>query len=169
MITVTNLGDGTWLFILVWLAWMAKASPRQRWAGALGLVLLLVGDAITHYLLKGFIHRPRPCWVIPEARVLADTTRLSMNSFPSNHSFNSAAVATFVALLMKNRTMTIGLATVVLMVGFSRVYVGVHYPSDVLAGFLLGSAWGWTGVVVVRRLSSHPWVSKRWGSFSRPS
>lgn len=164
MIDVTRLGDMTWLIGLIWLTWMIKATPRQRWAGAIGLAFLLVGDFVTHSILKGTIDRPRPCWALPDARVLADTARLSLNSFPSNHAFNSAAVATFVALLMKNRNVSIFLAVTVLLVGFSRVYVGVHYPSDVLGGFLLGVFWGWAGVVVVRKILSHPWILKRLAS-----
>lgn len=97
-------------------------------------------------LLKAIFQRPRP----EEPLVIE-----SMYSFPSGHAMNSfvffAALTYFIFLQMKNRKrgllFSFLAAVLVLLIGISRVYLGVHYPSDVVAGFLAGLCW--LGIVIL--------------------
>lgn len=78
-------------------------------------------------------------------------------SFPSGHAINTMGVAVFLSLLL-GRTLPLmrwlPLAWA-LLVGFSRIYLGVHFPSDVLAGFILGALWGWMWYHLARKLMNY--------------
>lgn len=114
---------------------------RKRHAAVL-VVVAVGGGMLVSLLAKAGFDRPRPDLVPHAARVYT-------TSFPSAHSMMAAVVyLTLGALLarvqprMRLRLYLIGLAAVLTMaVGFSRVYLGVHWPTDVLAGWALGAAW----------------------------
>jgi undecaprenyl-diphosphatase len=136
------------------------------WAGSAGLVWLAIGVALgalrrrpwivlttgaavlaadlTALAIKGATGRERPFLVFPEPEPLV-TTPLGL-SFPSGHAATSFAAATVLSTLAsrRGRVALYGLAT---LVALSRVYVGVHYPADILAGALLGLA---VGVLAIR-------------------
>lgn len=105
------------------------------------LVAVLIGALVTNDLLKLAFDRPRPDAILQSARVFS-------SDFPSGHAALSAA-AYFSAALLSGSQAT-GVARrfllclagfVVLVIGFSRLYLGLHYPSDVLAGWCVGGAW----------------------------
>jgi len=87
-------------------------------------------------LLKHIIERPRPCQVLPEARLVVSC--LHSFSFPSGHAATSFAAASLIGFYYRNAAVPAFIIAV--LVAFSRVYVGVHYPSDVLGGAVLGGA-----------------------------
>jgi undecaprenyl-diphosphatase len=100
----------------------------------LAVVSVMVADAISSYIIKHVIIRPRPCITLEGVRLLVGCT--DSPSFPSNHAVNATVLATLVTLYMPRLWFpAIALA---ILVGYSRVYVGVHYPLDVLLGGLLG-------------------------------
>jgi undecaprenyl-diphosphatase len=115
------------------------------WAGAAALLALAVAQ-----LIGNVVDRARPYRAMPAAHVL--TSRTSDFSFPSDHSTVAGAVA--VGLLLAGYRIgrpvlgwiTVGLAIVL---AFSRVYVGVHYPGDVSAGLVLGGVVAAAGLPVV--------------------
>jgi membrane-associated phospholipid phosphatase len=122
------------LVAAAWLAW------RGRRADSLLVVLGTAGGLALAPLLKLVFTRQRPTGHL----VFVDSW-----SFPSGHSLNSMVVLGLLTVLVVRerpgrlwRTLfaTLG-AFLVLMVGFSRVYLGVHWPSDVLAGWLIGALW----------------------------
>ena len=141
MIDITALGGTTVLTLFAILA-ISFLLLRGRWRQALLAAFATGGGAIMGKLLKSLFARPRP-EVVPH---LVEVTSLS---FPSGHSMNSAIVYLTLAVLLarsfterKLRAFTIGVAVLlVLTIGFSRIYLGVHYPSDVLAGWSIGAAW----------------------------
>jgi undecaprenyl-diphosphatase len=100
-------------------------------------------------LLKAIVDRQRPYEVIPEADPLLRWGDLA-GSFPSGHAATSAAGAVILAYLLGRWGAWLGLLAAA--VAFSRVYVGVHYPLDVLAGALLGAGVGLLAIALVRRL-----------------
>jgi undecaprenyl-diphosphatase len=153
---VTALG-GVAVLTLVTLAALRFLLCTRRRAEALLLLLLAVpGGALCVTLLKRGFDRPRPGLVL----YLAPVTTAS---FPSGHAMLAAVVyLTLGALLARAQprrrvgTHVIGVAvTVTLLVGTSRVYLGVHWPSDVLAGWAAGAAWAALAWLAVARLDRH--------------
>jgi undecaprenyl-diphosphatase len=100
----------------------------------LAVVSVVVADAIGTHIFKYSFLRARPCIVLGDIRLLVGCTKLP--SFPSNHAVNASVLATLTCLYMPRLWLP---ATVLaILIGYSRVYVGVHYPLDVLAGSVLG-------------------------------
>lgn len=129
---------------------------KQRKKGLqvfLGLVLLIaVVDNFTYRVLKPSFERPRPPAV--EKQIQLRTDRYAGYSFPSNHAANNFAAAAFLSSCYP--ALSVSFYAVASLVALSRVYVGVHYPADVLAGALLGLILGllffkiW--VIILRKL-----------------
>jgi undecaprenyl-diphosphatase len=99
-------------------------------------------------LLKRIVDRDRPYVVLPEAEPLLRWDASA--SFPSGHAATSAAGAVILAYLIGARAWS--LAILAAAVAFSRVYIGVHYPLDVLVGAALGVAVALVAIVLLRRL-----------------
>ena len=99
-------------------------------------------------LLKRIVDRDRPYVVLPEAEPLLRWDASA--SFPSGHAATSAAGAVILAYLIGSRAWAV--AVLAAAVAFSRVYIGVHYPLDVLVGAALGAAVALVAIVLLRRL-----------------
>ena len=115
----------------------------QRRFGLLSVILTsVVGGTILSLILKQCFHRPRP-------EVVPHLTDIATSSFPSGHSMISSVVYLTLAALLARAVPDLGTriylfalaVLLVLLIGFSRIYLGVHYPTDVLAGWGIGSAW----------------------------
>ena len=146
-IDLSALGGFTfiWLFTAATSGYLALVKRRA----ALGVFLAaIVGASVLDALFKFSVHRSRPM-VVPH---LAE---VSNASFPSGHAMISAATCLTVGALLahtqRSRAVRIYLlslaVTLTILIGLSRLYLGVHWPSDVLAGWAFGSAWAllfWT-------------------------
>jgi undecaprenyl-diphosphatase len=134
---VTNLGDA-WLLAIVSILTVVALAFRSR-RDALFVAASVAGAGVIHYLLKALTARPRPS--------LAAVYEPGGFSFPSGHSMATFCFFVAVALLVprelgRARIAAFGaVALTVLVVGLTRVYLGVHYPTDVLAGWTIGLAW----------------------------
>lgn len=152
---VTWLGS---LYILVPLAGLLSLTSRyvrQRWEIGL-LAMGFGGAALWAYLIKAVLARPRPALVEPLIAMPAD------RSFPSAHATQIVAFLLCLTLMVR-RAWPAGLpavATAALVlavtVALSRIYLQVHYPSDVLGGVALGFGW----VVLVEKILSHRFFSE---------
>ncbi|ASU78063.1 PAP2 family protein [Actinopolyspora erythraea] len=151
---ITYLGEGAVVFSLavVSAGWLGMTT--RRWGGPLLLVLTSVGTALTVFLIKLTIARPRP---IPAPNAATEDSF----AFPSGHSAHSAAVYLMLAILLfgllRGRWSRLGIVglgvLLVLFTGLSRLVLGVHSPSDVVAGWILGAAFT-IGLVSLHSLSA---------------
>lgn len=133
------------VLLIAFLVWRAK-----RRAGWLILALALsvgAADLISYRLIKPAASRERPNFILEEAKLRVPAHRGF--SFPSNHAANSFAGATLIALTLPPTAAFF--LTYAALVSFSRVYVGVHYPFDTLAGALLGIMMGALVFTLFRR------------------
>ncbi|MEV6234462.1 phosphatase PAP2 family protein [Saccharopolyspora shandongensis] len=129
--------------VLTLLAWW-RADRRLP---VLLAPLLAAGAAwLFSELIKNIVRQDRPCLVmrIPGGTI-KNCAEVSAWSLPSSHSAAAAAFAVALSMLWRRITAIVVLLT--LLEGFSRVFIGVHYPHDVLAGFLLGAALGAVSVL----------------------
>jgi membrane-associated phospholipid phosphatase len=122
----------------------ATGRPDARRAAARGLASVALASAAANVAAKGLARRARPAAGVPAARRLAKAPHST--SFPSGHAASAAAFATGVGLEWPAAAVPVGLLAA--GVGASRVVTGVHYPSDVAAGFVLGVA----AAMVTRRV-----------------
>lgn len=127
---------------VLWLVGLAAliggvGGRRGRSAVLLALLAVALSDLVSSQVLKPVFDRLRPCFALPESTLLLARQARS-GSFPSSHAANSFAAA--VALFGASRAL--GWAGLLLagLISYSRVYLGVHYPSDSLAGALIGSS-----------------------------
>ena len=131
---ITDIGCWKIPLLAAWLCLMIFGGKKGRIAGILLVVSIILIDLFNSYPLKFLFSRIRPCNVLLDARILVPTS--TSYSFPSSHATNIFAAATI--LSNKYRSFRFYFFSVALVVGISRIYVGVHYPFDVLAGTVVG-------------------------------
>jgi undecaprenyl-diphosphatase len=133
---VTHEGKFKPFFVLLFVALLLFGKARGRTAALLVIPLIALSDQVSSNLLKDAIERVRPCNTLPDIHLLAGCSQ--SYSMPSSHAANTGA-AVFHFVLFYPRLWA-ALLPVALLVAYSRVYVGVHYPADVLVGLLVGLA-----------------------------
>ena len=147
---ITFLGDGGWFWIL--LAVVLLIMKKTRKAGVAAAIALVIGALITNVCLKNMVARVRPydtySALIPIVKRPIDW------SFPSGHTCASFASA-FVYFRLLPKKYGIPALVLACMIAFSRLYLGVHYPTDVLVGFLIGLLASVLAVWMVRRFYDH--------------
>lgn len=139
MPVVTRLGDGGILWICSSL--FLLVFPKTRRAGAAMAVSLGLEVLCCNVLLKPLVARPRPCDVNLTMQLLIP--RPDGFSFPSGHTGASFAAAS--SLFFGKNRFRIPALVMAALIGFSRLYLYVHYPTDVFAGALVGIMLGWLG------------------------
>ena len=133
---------GLGLFGLLWLLLMWKGGKKGRILGLLLVPLIFMSDQLSSVVIKNIFVRPRPCHelngmpVLEHIRLLVDCG--SGYSFPSSHAANNFAVSTLFSYYY--RRWTWAFISFAAIIGFSRISVGVHYPSDVAGGALVGAS-----------------------------
>lgn len=143
---ITMLGDGGVLWVFCSL--LLLIFPKTRRAGAAMAVSLGLEVICCNVLLKPFVARLRPCDVNQAVQLLIPHP--DGFSFPSGHTGASFAAAS--ALFFSGSRFGVPAFALAALIGFSRLYLYVHYPTDVLAGALLGIMLGWLGNVMVRAI-----------------
>ena len=141
MLDITALGGVTVLTLITVLV-VGFLVASRKFSTAMFVAVAVASGALVNSALKGFFVRPRP-------EIVPHLIEVSSTSFPSGHAMNSAmAYLTLAALVARSqervsvRLYLLGTAmALTLLVGLTRVYLGVHWPSDVLAGWSIGALW----------------------------
>lgn len=131
---LTTLGNAGILWIV--LSVVMLCVPKTRRAGLLALVAMGICYLCNDMLIKGLVARPRPFVTVPELWPMVDPP--GSWSFPSGHTCSSFAAAGIWCRTLDRGWMKVSAVILAALMGFSRLFVGVHYPSDVLVGMCVG-------------------------------
>ncbi len=128
-----------------------KGGIKGKLAVAGVILVIVFCDQINHRIIKELFERLRPCNALGD--IITPAGCGGTFSFPSNHAVNNFAAATFFFILYKNLKWI--LFTSALLVSLSRIYLGLHYPSDVLAGAVLGLLAGYIFAQAVLKINEY--------------
>lgn len=138
------------VILVVWFAW------KRRWGAAASLLIVTGGAQLLNDVLKSHFHRTRP------APITTGLLPSQAWSFPSGHAMVSAAFYLFLAYLswriLHGRARTLATAAfllLILLIGLSRLYLGAHYFTDVLAGYVVGAVWTESVIIAGSLLAVH--------------
>jgi len=131
---ISKLGNIGTIWIIISIIFIL--SKKYRKAGILGICSLLISAVLGEALLKNIIGRPRPFVQAPNIALLIP--KPISYSFPSGHTASSFAAAGAFIKNIDNRKITIPLIILACTIAFSRMYLMVHYPTDILGGIILG-------------------------------
>lgn len=144
----TQLGNTGMLFIALGVLMLFFKQTRK--AGFSALCAMLIGLIVVNFTIKPLVSRPRPWLVIEDFANLVPER--DPNSFPSGHTNAAFAFALAVCMAAPKRWMKPAAVAAAVVMGLSRLYVGVHFPSDVLAGAVIGSLCGLLGAWAISRV-----------------
>lgn len=136
---ITNVNSWYITYIVLLGISFVKVGIRGKLAVVGVLLLIVVTDQTGYRLLKEFFGRPRPCSAL--ADVLTPLGCTGSYSFPSNHALNNFAAAIFFYRLFPKLKWVLFITAT--LVSISRVYLGLHYPSDIFGGAVIGLAFGY--------------------------
>ena len=136
----------TWIPLYLLIIYFISKKLKWKALITVGFLILLItlSDQISYHFFKESIQRLRPC----HNPMISDIVHLVKNhcggkyGFVSSHASNSFALAIFTILFFKNRNYLIFILIWATVVSYSRIYLGVHYPGDVICGAVLGSLLG---------------------------
>lgn len=155
-----TLITGKWIWIPFYLILIdllfKKLGPKYAALTLVAVVLAIVmTDQICASVIRPYIGRLRPC--NPENPIFGAITLVNGiqpggYSWPSCHAANTFALATLLSCVMRSRKFTALIFTWAVVVSLSRLYCGVHYPTDILCGAAFGSVFGYLSLVLVSRI-----------------
>lgn len=132
MVTITSLGNGGLIWIIISLVLMI--TPKYRKVGIMAICALILTTIIGEGLLKNLVKRQRPFTFLSDIELLISAP--TSYSFPSGHTGSSFAVAGILGSQIKKSRFYV--FTLAILIAFSRMYLYVHYPQDIIAGIILG-------------------------------
>ncbi len=135
---ITHLGDGGAVWIAVTVLLLCFRKTRR--VGIACAASMIIGLLVTNLVLKNWVARVRPYEVIEGLSILI--AKPHDWSFPSGHTTNSFAAA-WVVFTMLPRKYGLPALILAILIAFSRMYVGVHYPTDILGGIAVGCIGAW--------------------------
>ena len=139
MLFVTALGDPPTV-VTIFVATIAWLGMKRRYSDGIRFLIICAGGVSINLVMKLFFAKPRPeLWT----RLISETSF----SFPSGHAVGSMVVYGFIAYILAKElpgylkpVYTIA-SVLIIAIGFSRLYLGVHYPTDIIAGYGVGVLW----------------------------
>lgn len=161
-----------WASVLLVLAfvWILLHQNRRHALLTVAMLVLafVLADQISSGLIKHLVERLRPSQdpSLDNMIHIVNNYRGGKFGFVSSHAANSFAAATLIALVMRHKAVTFSLFTWAVLQCYSRVYLGVHYPGDILGGIIVGVLSGWLVWCLMR------WLQRRFnissGHYGRP-
>lgn len=154
--TLTHLGD----FGLLWIGFslILMFNKDTRKAGKLSLISICLCFLLNNLILKNLIERDRPYEVLNELKILIE--RQPDSSFPSGHAANSLASAIVFFQMFKGKKSKFTVLMAGIVIALTRVYVGVHYLSDVLVGISVGILSGLSVCKVAKKREKNDFLRK---------
>lgn len=156
-LVITNVKHWYIAYVILLGICFFKGGSKGKLAVAGIILLITFCDQISHNVLKEIFERIRPCKAL--GNIITPAGCGGTFSFPSNHAFNNFAAATFFFILYKNLKWI--LFSTAFLVSVSRVYLGLHYPSDIFIGALLGILFGYLFAFFIVRINNHLSVKKK--------
>ncbi len=162
---VTNLDNWRIILVLIWCALVIAGGKRGKWAALTLIPIVAASDQISSSLIKPLVGRMRPCevlggihlWYGPEGWITTPAEIIqsykSSFAFPSSHAANMTAAMLFLGLAY--RRFLVPTLFVAALISYSRIYIGVHWPTDVLAGMALGALIAWPTYLLYRRYTTN--------------
>ncbi|WP_458248515.1 phosphatase PAP2 family protein [Streptomyces sp. MAI_2237] len=132
----TNYGLAVFALLMLAAWWRARRAEDVVMATALMAPVAVVAAFAVTEVVKSYVGELRPCRSLPHAYIVEACPAPSDYAFPSGHT--TVAAATAAALFLVDRRLSVIAGIFALLEGFSRVYLGAHYPHDVIASFLVG-------------------------------
>ncbi len=162
MPVITDLSRWRVVLLLVWAGLVIIGGSRGRWAALVLIPIIAASDQLSSQVMKPIFERMRPCevlgginlwygpegWIVTPAEVMGGYK--TSFSFPSSHAANITSSMLFLSLVYR-RWMALPL-TVMALVSFSRIYIGVHWPLDVAVGMALGAVIAILAYLIFRRV-----------------
>jgi len=148
---ITNVNNWYVAYVILLGISFVKGGKKGKIAAIGVIILIIFSDQINFRILKEFFQRARPCITLNDV-----ITPLGCNgtfSFPSNHALNNFAAAVFFYRFFPNLKWI--LFTTATLVAVSRVYLGLHYPSDILGGAIIGTAFGYLFAFIALKLNGY--------------
>jgi membrane-associated phospholipid phosphatase len=139
MLFITALGDPA-MVITVFISTIAWLGMKRRYTDVIRFTIACTGGVVINQVMKLFFAKPRPeLW----PRLISETSF----SFPSGHAVGSMVVYGFIGYILARefpiyrRYIYTAASILIIAIGFSRLYLGVHYPTDIIAGYGVGILW----------------------------
>ncbi len=135
---ITELKNWNMVYLIFFLYLLIHGKKLDRITIIATIIMITVSDQLSSHFLKNLFERIRPCNVLDNVNILVTCTE--SYSFPSSHAVNNFAAAVLFSKIYPK--FKIWFFSIAIIIAFSRPYVGVHYPSDVIGGALVGSLIG---------------------------
>jgi len=155
MLFVTTLGDGGAIWIVTSI--ILLFNRKTRLIGLMVLLALMLSNIITNNILKDLIARPRPYVDFPEVSLIIH--KLTSFSFPSGHTSSSFAAAYILSYFFKKTKIWWWLLAS--LIAFSRIYLFVHYPTDILGGIAVGLLCGQLVIMLFKKIKPQLFLNKK--------
>lgn len=146
---ITNIQHWLIAYLILWFILLLNGGKKGKIVAISLLFLIIITDQISSNLLKNYFERIRPCNVLENINILVSCTKSF--SFPSSHATNNFSVAVFLYKFYPRFKWAF--FTIATLMALSRVVVGVHYPSDIFAGAVIGSIIGYIFSLIISFIS----------------
>jgi undecaprenyl-diphosphatase len=138
--------------LFAWLLWQARRQGNAALAKVLWIPIAVAIGYVISSVIKSAVSEARPCRALTQVHTLLPCNGPTDFAFPSNHTVIAFSFAA--AVLLVNRRWGVLALVFALFMGISRIYVGAHYPHDVLAGLIIGCVVGLCGILAFTPLKA---------------